>query len=553
MHQICQSLDSDLTILDKLHIYFKSAFINEYSEHEYMLWIENICIKSVCMSQKIVKLRTCSFLVLNYIKINYSNFIQKFFTDYLVNRTKSFNLSYDIKAPLNDLGILYIPIIQSDPGANNNFNLTKITIEIQLEKRILGEANEFNETQSGLLQSLDCVQNYNKIIGYAKSKCKKGSRRTSNLNNRKHVMVDKIPTQYANISNDDDFIPCINNGSKKPNLYYTFTNFVIGNSNQMAYYSAFAIATLTSNINFGCKTPLFLYGRAGLGKTHLLYAILNYVEMNLQDKQVLYISVQEFMHGFIKSLKNKTSLEFRDQFKKVDILIIDDIQFISNKDTMQAELFNLIDNVIENGQQLIICADKSPIHLNNLQDCIKSRLSWGLVVDIQPPEHQLKLDILRLKLSEAKQILTDEILEFLASNINSSVRELESALNKILAYQTLHKKTMTLKNVKDIMKDLDYSVKVITSNDITSHVASHYGISMEELTSTIKSPKFARPRQIAMYIIKQLTKLSLLEIAKIFNKSDHTGVVHALKAVQKMIEQDHNLKDEIERIINFFT
>ncbi|HJK87477.1 MAG TPA: chromosomal replication initiator protein DnaA [Candidatus Megaira endosymbiont of Hartmannula sinica] len=329
----------------------------------------------------------------------------------------------------------------------------------------------------------------------------------------------------------------------------TFDNFVIGSPNQLAYAAAYAIADSKAAINK--SNPLFLYGGVGLGKTHLMHAIAWHVHKNNPKRRVLYISAEKFMYSFIKALRNKDIMAFKDEFRSVDLLMIDDIQFICGKESTQEEFFHTFNAIIDNNKQMVISCDRSPSDLDNIEDRIKSRLGWGLVADVHSTTYELRLGILESKIEQMNISIGRDVLEFLASKITSNVRELEGALHKVIALSTLIGKEITIDSTRDILQDLlRSSDKVVTVEDIQKKVASRYNIKISDMTSTKRNRAVAWPRQIAMYLAKNLTSKSFAEIGSYFNKKDHTTIMHAVKKVEQTIVDDKEVKDEINLIMN---
>lgn len=325
---------------------------------------------------------------------------------------------------------------------------------------------------------------------------------------------------------------------------FTFDNFVVGNPNELAYAAALAVAESKEAVSE--SNPLFLYGGVGLGKTHLMHAIAWHVHNNNPKRRVLYMSAEKFMYRFIKALRNKDIMSFKDEFRSVDILMIDDIQFICGKDSTQEEFFHTFNAIIDNNKQMVISCDRSPSDLDNIEDRIKSRLGWGLVADVHCTTYELRLGILESKLEQMSISLPSEVLEFLAAKITSNVRELEGALNKVIAHSTLVGRKVTLENTQDILRDLLRSnEKLVTIDDIQRKVAERYNIKRADMSSSCRLRSIARPRQIAMYLSKQLTPKSLQDIGLQFGKKDHTTVMHAIKKVEELIGSDNEVREEV--------
>ena len=323
----------------------------------------------------------------------------------------------------------------------------------------------------------------------------------------------------------------------------TFDNFVVGKPNELAYAAARAVAESRSAVSE--SNPLFLHGGVGLGKTHLMHAIAWYIKHNNPKRKVIYMSAEKFMNQFIYALRNKDIMSFKEAFRAVDVLMIDDIQFICGKDSTQEEFFHTFNAVIDNNHQMVISCDRSPSDLDDIGDRIKSRLGWGLVADVHSTTYELRLGILQLKLEQMNKKIPPKIIEFLAAKITSNIRELEGALNKVIAHSKLLSE-ITLESTYDILQDLLRSKeRVVTIEDIQRKVAERYNIKISDMSSTSRLRTIARPRQIGMYLSKVLTSKSLVDIGKKFGKSDHTTVIHATRSIKKLICEDTELCEEI--------
>ena len=331
------------------------------------------------------------------------------------------------------------------------------------------------------------------------------------------------------------------------NLNNRFNNFMVGESNELAYTAARKICIQSAHYN-----PLFIYSPVGMGKTHLLNAIGLEVK---NVKKAIFISAERFMYHFIRSIKRNEMVKFKDFFRMADIFIIDDIQFVSGKEGMQEEFFHTFNALIERGSQIIISSSKPPADLDKLQERIKSRMSGGLVIDIQPPEFDLKIKILKKKFEEIKlnfkenYDLGDEVFEFLASEVTSSIRELVGALNRVLAFSKINTKSPTIYECKKILKDfINYNNKSINVESIQNLVASYFNLNIQEMLSPRRSRSLARPRQIAMYLAKQHTTNSLPDIGRKFSNRDHTTVIHAVKKIDELIKKDNEIRQSVIEI-----
>ena len=323
---------------------------------------------------------------------------------------------------------------------------------------------------------------------------------------------------------------------------FTFGNFIVGKPNELA----FAAARRVAEANAVPFNPLFLYGGVGLGKTHLMHAIAWQIRETRPDRRVIYLSAEKFMYQFIRALRYKDTVAFKEQFRSVDVLMIDDVQFIAGKDSTQEEFFHTFNALVDQNHQVIISADKSPNDLD-MEDRMKSRLGWGLVADIHPTTYELRLGILQSKAEQLGTPIPQKVLEFLAHKITSNVRELEGALNRIGAYAKLVGRPVTLENTQDVLHDiLRANDRKVTIEEIQKRVAEHFNIRLSEMYSARRARAVARPRQVAMYLSKQLTARSLPEIGRKFGGRDHTTVMHAVRKVDELRSLDSNFAEDIE-------
>ena len=329
------------------------------------------------------------------------------------------------------------------------------------------------------------------------------------------------------------------------NPQYTFDNFVVGKTNEFAYAAARKVAE-SRNISFN---PLFLYSGVGLGKTHLMHAIAWHIKQQDPSRNIVYLSAEKFMYKFVRALRYKDTTAFKEQFRSVDVLMVDDVQFMGGKDTTQEEFFYTFNSLIEEGRQIIISADKSPADLEGIESRLKSRLGCGLVADIHPTDFDLRIGILNNKAQQLGVELPVKVAEFLAQKITSNIRELEGALRRVIAHsQLLSDKEITLDMTQDVLKDMLRSYdKRTTIDEIQKKVAEHFNISVKEMQSSRRARTVARPRQIAMYLAKQLTSRSLPEIGRKFDR-DHTTVMHAVRKVEELIVEDASLAENVEAL-----
>ncbi|MDD5587344.1 MAG: chromosomal replication initiator protein DnaA [Alphaproteobacteria bacterium] len=324
---------------------------------------------------------------------------------------------------------------------------------------------------------------------------------------------------------------------------FTFENFVVGKPNELAYAAARRVAD-TENPSFN---PLFLYGGVGLGKTHLMHAIAWHIRNNYPHRQVIYMSAEKFMYQFVRALRFKDTVSFKEQFRSVDVLMIDDVQFIGGKDTTQEEFFHTFNALVDRNRQVIVSADKSPQDLDRMEERLRSRLGWGLVADLHPANYELRLGILHAKAEKLGCAVPDKVMEFLAHKITSNVRELEGALNRIVAHAQLVGRTITLEMTQEVLADLLRSTeRRVTIDEIQKRVAEHFNIRVADMHSARRARAVARPRQVAMYLAKQLTPRSLPEIGRKFGGRDHTTVIHAVRKIEELSAYDPTFREDVE-------
>ena len=325
-----------------------------------------------------------------------------------------------------------------------------------------------------------------------------------------------------------------------------FENFIRGKSNDIAFSYSKKVCEHVSRYN-----PLYVCGGVGLGKTHLLNAI----GLELQnDNNVMFISAERFMYHFIKSIKKNDMVNFKDFFRKSSVFIIDDIQFISGKESLQEEFFHTFNSLMDKGSQIIISSDRAPMKLDRIQDRIKSRLAGGLVVDIESPDLELKKNIIKRKIEDIQNQfkeninISNEVIDYVAAESKTNIRELIGVLNRVIAFSRVHNKILTTSDCKNILKDVFSQTKIITVDKIQNIVSNYFNISLSEMLSQRRSRPLARPRQIAMYLSKKMTTRSLPEIGRRFANRDHTTVIHAVKTISRLSEQDDEMKKNINQI-----
>lgn len=327
---------------------------------------------------------------------------------------------------------------------------------------------------------------------------------------------------------------------------FTFDNFVVGNSNRFAQSASLAVAEVPAY----AYNPLFLHGGVGLGKTHLMHAIGNYIKKNNPDATIFFTTAEQFTNELINSIKDNRNQEFRDKYRNIDVLLIDDIQFIAGKTNTEEEFFHTFNALHEANKQIVITSDRPPAEMKTLPERLKSRFGWGLVCEIHPPDYETRMAILRKKAQDDNVIISDEIIEFIAERVPSNIRELEGIFNRVVAYRSLLNKEITLDMVMEILSEYSkMSKNEITPENIIETCAKFYGIKKEDIYSDKRTKTIALARQVSMYIIKELTNYSYPKIGSVIGK-DHSTIIYAIKTVTNMMENDEAFKFNVEGLIN---
>ncbi|NQY33881.1 MAG: chromosomal replication initiator protein DnaA [Alteromonadaceae bacterium] len=335
---------------------------------------------------------------------------------------------------------------------------------------------------------------------------------------------------------------------KKTNvrIKYTFDNFVEGKSNQLARAAASQVADNPGS----AYNPLFIYGGTGLGKTHLLHAVGNGILLNKPDAKIAYMHSERFVQDMVRALQNNAMEKFKQYYRSVDALLIDDIQFFAGKERTQEEFFHTFNALLEGNQQIILTSDRYPKEIDGVEDRLKSRFGWGLTIAIEPPELETRVAILKRKAEESNIILADEVAFFIAKRLRSNVRELEGALNRVIANANFTGRAITIDFVREALRDLlALQDKLVTIDNIQRTVAEYYKIKVSDLLSKRRNRSVARPRQIAMALSKELTNHSLPEIGDAFGGRDHTTVLHACRKVKSLREESHDIKQDYSNLI----
>ena len=390
-------------------------------------------------------------------------------------------------------------------------------------------------------------QNFGEIIvAQISSKTNKINRIRFEVDSKSNNLTDSQPSAPAHISYPKDNELTGAQLDKR----FTFDAFVVGKPNELAHAAARRVAE-GGDVSFN---PLFLYGGVGLGKTHLMHAIAWELSNRRPDINVLYLSAEQFMYRFVQALRERKMMDFKQLFRSVDILMVDDVQFIAGKGSTQEEFFHTFNALVDQNKQIIISGDRAPGEIKDLEDRIKSRLQSGLVVDLHPTDYELRLGILQSKVERQKQqypelSIDNNVLEFLALRISTNVRVLEGALTRLFAFASLIGRHITLEVAQDCLADvLRASERKITVEEIQRKVSEHYNIRLSDMIGPKRLRTYARPRQIAMFLSKQLTSRSLPEIGRRFGGRDHTTVMHGVKRIEELRAQDGQIAEDLEML-----
>ena len=333
------------------------------------------------------------------------------------------------------------------------------------------------------------------------------------------------------------------------NPKYNFDTFVVGSNNKLAHSAALAAAESPGEV----YNPLYIYGGAGLGKTHLMHSIGHFILEENPGMKVLYVTSENFTNEVISCIRSGDAIKMnkmRDKYRTVDILMIDDIQFIIGKESTQEEFFHTFNTLHSAGKQIILSSDKPPKDMETLEERLRSRFEWGLIADIQPPDYETRMAILQKNAESYNKEIDDEILSYIAENVKSNIRELEGALNKIMAFSKLNKVDINLEHAEEALKDVIYpnKKKEITPSFIIEVVAEHFGVSPTDIASKKRTAELVQPRQVVMYFCRELTSNSLQNIAKAIGKKDHTTVLHGIEKITEKMENDEELKNTVDII-----
>lgn len=351
--------------------------------------------------------------------------------------------------------------------------------------------------------------------------------------------------KYKEQSNqaDDDFPDNLINFL---NPKYTFDSFVIGNSNRFAHAASLAVAQSPAH----AYNPLFIYGGVGLGKTHLMHAIGHHILNNNKNMKVLYVTSEKFTNDLINAIKDDKNEEFRNKYRSVDVLLIDDIQFIGDKERTQEEFFHTFNTLYESNRQIVVSSDRPPKEIQQLEDRLISRFEWGLIADIQPPDFETRIAILKKKAQQENIEIPNDVMVYMAKQIQSNIRELEGALIKVAAYSAFIETEITVEMAEEALRDIlrQNAKREINAKFIEEVVAKRYGIKIEDMKSKKRTKNFTMPRQVAMYLCRELTDMSLPKIGEEFGGKDHTTVIHSYEKINRDIQKDSELRATIESI-----
>lgn len=348
-------------------------------------------------------------------------------------------------------------------------------------------------------------------------------------------------------SKNPEFVPDTEKSNLNPN--YTFETFVVGKNNKFAHAASLAVSESPGEV----YNPLYIYGGPGLGKTHLMQSIGHFILQQKPEKKVIYVTSEEFTNEVIDSIRNGNAsamTKLRDKYRTVDVLMIDDVQFIIGKESTQEEFFHTFNTLHSAGKQIILSSDKPPKDMETLEERFRSRFEWGLIADIQPPDYETRMAILKKNAENYNKEIDDEVFKYIAENIKSNIRELEGAFNKIIAFSKLYKVDINLAYTEEALKDVIYpnKPKEITPSLIIEVVAEHFGVSPEDITSKKRNSEFVQPRQVVMYLCRELIDTSLNNIGKLLGKKDHTTVIHGVNKIKEEMTTNEELKNKVDII-----
>ena len=425
----------------------------------------------------------------------------------------------------------------------NDYGVTKIASETWIEPLVIQSVTDDTITFYIALGSRGIEFLQHKYFDYYISMAiQQVIDKKYNIEFTDHLMSDSLPETRK----ENDTV-IVNNDIDNLNPRYTFDSFVVGSTNKMAHAVSVAVADSPGN----AYNPLFLYGGAGLGKTHLMHSIAHHIINNRKDLRVLYVTSEKFTNELIDSLKHDRNKEFRDKYRNIDVLLIDDIQFIIGKESTQEEFFHTFNELHEAKKQIVISSDKHPREISTLEERLRSRFEWGITADIQPPDYETKMAILNKRAELEGLEIDPKVMQYVANNINSNIRELEGALNKICALSKLEERPITIGLAEEALKDMIETQKEINPQIIMDLVADHFKISVADILSKKKNKEIAIPRQICMYLSKTYTDYSFQAIGNLMGNRDHSTVLHGHNKINDIMNssRDDALKTTVDILI----
>lgn len=365
----------------------------------------------------------------------------------------------------------------------------------------------------------------------------------------KNTLLEITGKDYSvtiTIGNDNDFSPEEDKGGEEsPSSKYTFDNFIVGNSNRFAQAAALAVAESPA----AAYNPLFIYGGVGLGKTHLMHAIKNYIVANNKNAKIAFVSSETFTNELINSIRDKKNDEFKAKYRSMDVLLVDDVQFIAGKPQTEEEFFHTFNALKDANKQIVLTSDRPPHEIKTLEERLRSRFEWGLICDIAPPDYETRIAILKKKAIDENVAIDDSILSFIAEKVTSNIRELEGIFNRVVAFRGLVQEDITLETVMKVLKDYSNDGKsILTPEYIVESCARFYGISPEKFYSTSQKKDVSFARQVSFYLCKEILDISLQKIGQVFGR-DHTTVLYGIKKIEKDMANDPTFKNSVDMLI----
>ena len=533
----------------------------ELPTQQFSMWIRPL----VCEEQTgVVALYAPNRFVLDWVRDKYLNNITALLKEFAGNDAPQLRLEvmsrHSVSRPQVSAGSSSASVSSSDNSGGYNNSAPSANAPQQRNSVNLGASQTSNSTgqtqppsyQSPLSQSSNMSNrdqdNYQSQPGRAVSYNQHSDQYDHAPQNYDRNRLNYNGDQAPRSSTPPKVIPIPEAMKHKSNINptYQFDNFVEGKSNQLAR----AAATQVANNPGGSYNPLFIYGGTGLGKTHLLHAVGNGIVANNGDAKIVYMHSERFVQDMVKALQNNAIEDFKRFYRSVDALLIDDIQFFANKERSQEEFFHTFNALLEGNQQIILTSDRYPKEIDGVEDRLKSRFGWGLTIAIEPPELETRVAILMRKAAENRIHLPNEVAFFIAKRLRSNVRELEGALNRVIANANFTGRPITIDFVREALRDLlALQEKLVTVDNIQKTVADYYKIKVADILSKRRSRSVARPRQVAMALAKELTNHSLPELGNAFGGRDHTTVLHACRKIEQLREESHDIKEDYKNLI----